>query len=118
MTLDTNGTTPTRRAQDKAAANPVKPARSDAGQSGAVVQFVAARAHGIADSLYALAKQRIDQAQRSATPMRVETLWQRTQPILVRAGEFVRDHPLRAGTIIALLAAATLLARSAQTAPR
>ncbi|MGQ0699861.1 MAG: hypothetical protein ACT4PZ_16660 [Panacagrimonas sp.] len=79
---------------------------------GPVMQFAAARASELADSLYEHAKNSIDRAQRSVPPLDVETIWQRAQPLLVRTGEFVRRYPWRAGTIVALLAGAAYLTRT------
>ncbi|MGQ0622299.1 MAG: hypothetical protein ACT4QA_20680 [Panacagrimonas sp.] len=78
----------------------------------ALVQFAAARANDLADALHQLARSRIEQAQQSATHLGVESLWQRTQPLMLRAANFVRENPLRAGLIVAFLTGAALLTRS------
>lgn len=87
------------------------------GTSGALGQFAAGRAHELADNLYLLAKEGIDQAQRSMTRLSLETVWRSAQPPLRRTATFVLDHPLRSATIVVLLASAALLTR-APTAAR
>lgn len=83
-----------------------------------LVQFAAARANDLADALHEVARDRIDRAQRSVTHIGVESLWQRAQPLLLRAATFVRDNPLRAGMIVAFLTGAALLTRTSSSAHR
>lgn len=108
MKPTTGRKTPTRSTSSKA---PI--ARNLEGMSGAAVQFAASRANDLADALYGRAKDSIDWAQRSVTHVNLETVWQRAQPLLVRAGMFARDYPVRSGLIVVLLAGATLLVRTA-----
>lgn len=86
--------------------------RRGAAEGGALVQFAAQRAHGLADALHALATQGIDDAQRSLSQTGVDTLWRRSRPLIVRAGQFVVTYPWRTGAIVALLAGAALLTRT------
>ena len=78
-----------------------------------LVQFAADRAHDAADALYEQAKLGIDRAQRAVTSMQGEGAWDRMQPLLVGAAGFVRHYPLRAAAVVALLASAFFVTRTA-----
>lgn len=78
----------------------------------ALIEFAAARAHDLTDTVYARVKHGIDDARRSATDLHIATLLRHAQPLLVRAGRFVRAYPMRTGTIVALLVGALWLART------
>ena len=80
--------------------------------SSALVGMAAARAHDLADALHDLTKTRIDRAQRALTQLQVDTLWQYTQPLLLRSSAFARVYPLRTASIVALFAAAVWLMRA------
>lgn len=86
--------------------------RQGAAEGGALVQFAAQRAHGLADALHALATQGIDDAQRSLSQAGIDAAWRRTRPLIERAGHFVVTYPWRTGAIVALLVGAGLLTRT------
>lgn len=81
--------------------------------AGALVEFVADRAHGLADALHQMATQRIDGAQASLQRLHVDSILWRAQPLLRGAGRFVRENPLRFGAIVILLGMAAALTRPA-----
>ncbi|TDU28286.1 hypothetical protein DFR24_2653 [Panacagrimonas perspica] len=80
-----------------------------------LVQFAADRAHDAADALYEQAKESIDRAQNAIGGVHVDNAWQRLQPMLVSTAGFVRQYPLRAAMVVALLASAFWITRTAET---
>lgn len=109
MDKDTQSAKATRstRAQGRNSASADRPE-----PTGPLVEFAAARAHELTDAVYSLVNDSIEEARRSATDSGIVSIVRRTQPLLLRAGAFVRDYPLRAGTIVALLACALWLTRT------
>lgn len=106
-----NGRTARRGARSGGAASR---RQANSAMAEGVVQFAADRANEFADSLHARARQSIDRAQHSITHVNLEGVLQRAQPLLVRTGTFVRQHPLRSGLILLLVAGAAVLARTAE----
>lgn len=80
---------------------------------GPLVQFAADRAHDAADALYEQAKQSIDRAQNALSGAQFDGALERLQPALVSAAGFVRHYPLRAFAVVALLASAFWVTRTA-----
>jgi ElaB/YqjD/DUF883 family membrane-anchored ribosome-binding protein len=101
----------------RGARDPSVPASADAAPAASVpppsvlAEFAATRAHDVIDTLHGEAKARIDQAQGLVNEWRLDQIWAQAQPLLRRGAAFVRDYPLRAASIVALLAGAFLLTR-------
>lgn len=113
---------PTAKARTRASAKPapVKTAIKNRPRAERVttVQLVAERAHAIADVAFDRIKQRIDQAQHTASVSGLEMIWEQARPILARSRVFVRQHPMRSGVIFGLLACAALLTRTPTVAAK
>ncbi len=77
-----------------------------------LVQFAADRAHDAADALHEQVKQSIDRAQDAIGNAHIDGAWQRLQPMLVSTAGFVRQYPLRAAMVVALLASAFWVTRT------
>lgn len=83
--------------------------------SGLLVQFAADRAHDAADALYEQAKDGIDRAQRAMSSMQIDSAWRHFQPMIAGAAGFVRQYPMRAAMVAALLASAFFVTRTPDT---
>ena len=79
------------------------------------VQFAADRANDTVDSVHARAKAGIAWVQQWLMQADIGRVWTRAQPVLVRAGRFVRQQPMRSSAIVAFAAGAALLTRTAGT---